>query len=622
MSRADGRFVNRWVGRSAGVSAGGPADADLLRRWVAHRDDAAFELLLRRHAPMVLGVCRRVLGNPHDADDAFQATFLVLARKAGSVSRGEAVAGWLYRVAWRSALRLRTRRAARAGREVPGVGQLPAAPGAEPAGPDVGRVLDEEINRLPARHRAVVVLCCVEGKTGEEAARLLGCPAGTVSSRLTRARERLRGRLARRGVAPAALTFAALSADPLAAPAAALVDSTLPAALLYAAGWPDVPLPPRPTALANGVIRTMTLAKLKLVGLFITAGLLAAGAVLAGDGPRPADAPKPKANATTPPPTAEAQGRVSRNRCVAEPAGRAELYPTVAGPISQLTVDIGDHVKRGQLLAAIEAPMLELDVRQAGIGLQQSKGLLSEAEARVATAQAAIEAAKGTLQQREAEVKSAQATVAYRKRQLDRYKEATGVAASVVDEKKEQYQTALTAIQNTGAAVMSAQAEVRVTEGKLAQAKAAVQSARLNVESAKLGLDKAKLALERTQIRAPFDGVVTRHNYFVGDTVRPDAATTRPPLLTLVRADAIRAVVQVPDRDVPRLKPGIPVEVVFDALPNLRAKGTVSRIGYVEDPRTATMRVEIDLPNPDGNFRPGMTGTATLRLDTPPAHGE
>jgi multidrug resistance efflux pump len=365
----------------------------------------------------------------------------------------------------------------------------------------------------------------------------------------------------------------------------------------------------------------MTIAKLKLAGLFVAAGLLAAGAVLAADGPRPADAPKAH---TTPPPIAEAQGRVSQHRCVAEPAGRAELYPTVAGPISQLFVDIGVHVKRGQVLATIDAPSLKLDVRQAENALAQSKGLLGEAEARVATASAAIDAAKGTVRQRQSEVTSAQATAAFHKKQVERTRhlfQLKAVGQEDIDAKEEQYQAVATTVQIAAAAVKSAQAEVQVTEGKLAQAKAAAQSARLNVESAKLGVDKAKLALERTQILAPFDGVVTRRNYFVGDTVHPDATTTRP-LLTLVRADAIRAVVQVPDRYVPRMKPGIPVEVVFDALPNLRAKGAVSRIGYVEDPRTATMRVEIDLPNPDGNFRPGMTGTATLQLGKPPAHGE
>src|SRR4051794_1608667 len=159
--------------------AAGLSDAQLLERLVTRRDEAAFELLLWRHGAMVLGVCRRVLHNPHDAEDAFQATFLVLAKKAASVARGEAIGAWLARVAYRVALRARAQvtRHARCDRLAPEDLAAPAAPEAD----DLRRVLDEEIDRLPARQRAVVVLCCLEGKTGEQAARELGCRPGTVS---------------------------------------------------------------------------------------------------------------------------------------------------------------------------------------------------------------------------------------------------------------------------------------------------------------------------------------------------------------------------------------------------------------------------------------------------------
>src|SRR5262249_15386025 len=152
--------------------AGPPAaasDAQLLGRWTAGRDETAFELLVRRHGPMVLAVCRRVLADPNDADDAFQATFLVLARKAGSVARGEVLAAWLHRVAGRAASRVRADRLRRSGREEGGVEMLPGPPEADPAWAELARVLDEEVARLPARHRAAFVLCCLEGKTGEEA---------------------------------------------------------------------------------------------------------------------------------------------------------------------------------------------------------------------------------------------------------------------------------------------------------------------------------------------------------------------------------------------------------------------------------------------------------------------
>src|SRR5262249_13107360 len=149
--------------------------------------------------------CRRVLHELHDAEDAFQATFLALARNAGRISKREAVASWLQKVAYRAALTARARRARRLAREQLGG---PADPG--PASQDVAapaeneelrRLLDGEVSRLPERFRAPVVLCYLEGRSVDEAALVLGCPRGTVASRLARARERLRLRLAGRGLA-------------------------------------------------------------------------------------------------------------------------------------------------------------------------------------------------------------------------------------------------------------------------------------------------------------------------------------------------------------------------------------------------------------------------------------
>jgi RNA polymerase sigma factor (sigma-70 family) len=173
----------------------------LLARFVKERDEAAFELLLWRHGGMVLNLCLRLIGDRQLAEDAFQLTFLTLSRRASTIGRGEAVGGWLYRVAYRTALRARPR----AGHEQP----LPDAPlpGSEPDPADAAAwrelrpLLDDEVNRLPEKYRIAFILCYLQGKTNEEAARELGCPKGTVDSRLARARERLRDRLARRGLA-------------------------------------------------------------------------------------------------------------------------------------------------------------------------------------------------------------------------------------------------------------------------------------------------------------------------------------------------------------------------------------------------------------------------------------
>src|SRR5438067_5723997 len=200
--------VLRYLRQALGSpSPGAVSDAELLARFAAGRDEAAFELLLWRHGGMVLNVCRAVLRDADAAQDAFQATFLVLVRKAGSISRREAVGGWLYRVAYRAALKARRRAAAAAARLAPEANlaalPAPAAPGGADGADlrEVQRLLCEEVQRLPARYRAPVVACYFEARTHEEAAGHLGWSKGTLAGRLARARELLRRRLARRGVA-------------------------------------------------------------------------------------------------------------------------------------------------------------------------------------------------------------------------------------------------------------------------------------------------------------------------------------------------------------------------------------------------------------------------------------
>src|SRR5262245_43864095 len=201
--------------RRFGPELGGVSDAQLLERFVTVRDEAAFEVLVWRHGGLVLHVCGRLLRHAEDAEDVFQATFLALARRGGSIGKAEAVASWLYKVAYRLALRVRAR-AAREERR-PGGRALPAPPAGGAVGPDVRLVLDEEINSLPEKYRTPVVLCYLEGRTTQEAARQVGCARGTICSRLAWARKRLRGRLARRGLTfPAAgLATACLSPSAL-----------------------------------------------------------------------------------------------------------------------------------------------------------------------------------------------------------------------------------------------------------------------------------------------------------------------------------------------------------------------------------------------------------------------
>ncbi len=246
-----GASINRvlhFLRRAAGP-APGEEDAELLRRFIARREEAAFAALVSRHGAMVFGVCRRVLDNVHDAEDAFQATFLVLARQAASIRKREAVASWLYGVAYRVARKARATAVRR--RASPRLGDdfSSSDPATEAAWRELRPVLDEELNRLPEKYRAPLVLCYLEGKTNDEAARQLGWSKGTVSGRLARARDLLRPRLSRRGLALPAAGLAALLARNTAAPAA-LVELTIKSVLAGTA-------PASAVVLAEGVTRTM-----------------------------------------------------------------------------------------------------------------------------------------------------------------------------------------------------------------------------------------------------------------------------------------------------------------------------------------------------------------------------
>lgn len=258
-------------------------DAELLARFAQRREEAAFELLVWRHAPMVWGVCRRQLPCAPDAEDAFQATFLALLRQAGSIGDRTALGAWLYRVAFRTALKARARAARRAAAERH-ARQCEAPDPADAAlWCDVGPALDEEVSRLPERLRVPVVLCYLQGRSNAEAARQIGCPTGTVASRLARARDVLRPRLVRRGITLAAgLTVADAPAAP-----AALVRSTVRvatacparAALSNATPW---------LAGAPGPVRAWVAALLAALGVLC-------GYRLSAVGPGPAGPERPAA---------------------------------------------------------------------------------------------------------------------------------------------------------------------------------------------------------------------------------------------------------------------------------------------------------------------------------------
>jgi RNA polymerase sigma factor (sigma-70 family) len=272
----------------------GLTDGELLERFLSHREEAAFEGLLRRHGPMVWGVCRRILTNDADAEDAFQATFLVLLERASSVHPPGLVGNWLHGVAHKTALKVAAMNTKRRARERQAA-QRPAPPPREEVWEKLRGLLDEELGRLPEEYRAAVVLCDLEGKTRREAARQLGWPEGTVAGRLARARARLAERLRRHGLvlstgalvavlSPGVADAHALPAHPVAIIQAALACGPGRALTLGV-------ISARVAALTKGVLRTMSSAKMKpglLLGL--AAGVAWASALLgpAGSLDRPA----------------------------------------------------------------------------------------------------------------------------------------------------------------------------------------------------------------------------------------------------------------------------------------------------------------------------------------------
>jgi RNA polymerase sigma factor (sigma-70 family) len=255
-------------------------DAQLLQRFLGQRDEAAFAALVRRHGPMVLGVCRRVLGNAADADDAFQATFLVLVRKAASLRPLTPVGNWLYGVAYRTALKARAKAARRRAKEQVVKERQPPAALPDSAWHEVQPLLDLELSRLPEKYRVPVVLCDLEGKTRKEAAGQLRLPEGTVSSRLATARRMLAQRLTRRGITLTGGALAAtLSESAAVAVPAALADATVEAAAVTLCGQAVGSISANILVLTEDVMKSLLLSRLKVVAMvLLLVGLLGTGA--------------------------------------------------------------------------------------------------------------------------------------------------------------------------------------------------------------------------------------------------------------------------------------------------------------------------------------------------------
>ncbi|HXD86001.1 MAG TPA: sigma-70 family RNA polymerase sigma factor [Urbifossiella sp.] len=288
------------IGRPAEIlrhlEPGAATDAELLARFL-RRDEDAFPLLVRRHGPTILAVCRRITRHNQDAEDAFQAAFLVLAKKAAAIRDPQRLGNWLYGVAVRVSRRARHAALRRRAREVPSVNvPEPPARGSEPDS-ELGAILHEELAKLPALYREAILLCDLRGATRAEAAKALGIAEGTLSSRLAAGRQKLAERLSRRGVALAASAIPAALAD---GASAALPDSLLAKTCTLVAGWQaGATIPAAVLRLTRGGFSM----RLTILAGAMTAAFAATGLVMASlpqDSP-PSDPPKPQAAAKATP---------------------------------------------------------------------------------------------------------------------------------------------------------------------------------------------------------------------------------------------------------------------------------------------------------------------------------
>ncbi len=284
----NGGKISQFLQHLSGVLRAPPGeeltDGQLLEEFLTRHDGAAFEALIRRHGGMVLRVCQRILRNSHDAEDAFQASFLVLIRKGLELRQRQTVANWLYGVAYHTALKARAAAAKRRAKERQASAMASPEARDQESLADIRSLLDQELHRLPARFREPVILCDLEGKTRKEAARSLGCPEGTVASRLSRAHTLLARRLARQGLTLSSAALAAVLAQEAASAAvpASLVQPTVQAGLtLTAGGAVSAGALSAPVAgLVEAVLRGMFLAKLKAVVLVMLAVALIGGLAL------------------------------------------------------------------------------------------------------------------------------------------------------------------------------------------------------------------------------------------------------------------------------------------------------------------------------------------------------
>lgn len=296
----------------------------------------------------------------------------------------------------------------------------------------------------------------------------------------------------------------------------------------------------------------------------------------------------------------------------------ADLYAKISGYLKILNVDIGDQVKEGQLLAAIDVPEILKQAEHDKAAVEQAKAMVKQAMAKIETAQAELKASQAVVRKDQAEVERFAASRRFHEKEVTRYKELVHKQAEAqekLDKELELFEEALAAEHSGQAKVVSSQANVLSAQALVEQYKADLAEAQANVQVGVSNEAKTEVLVDYTRIISPYSGVITYRGFHRGAFIRAAQGGEIHPILTVARTDKFRVVTYIPDRDVPFADVGDRALVTLDALPGEVFEGKVSRFEEAEDPKSRTMRTEIDLPNPEGRLREGMYGIATIILN-------
>jgi RND family efflux transporter MFP subunit len=304
--------------------------------------------------------------------------------------------------------------------------------------------------------------------------------------------------------------------------------------------------------------------------------------------------------------------------CAVHAFEHAQLYAKISGFLKEQSVDIGDRVKRDQLLAVIDVPEILKAVDQAAALLDQSNAMVKVAEAKIRSAESMKKASIAMLGQRKAEVAAKTAFREYRYKQEERIRglvEKNAVERKLLDEAIDQYEASVGDEKAAQAAILTAEADVSAKQAQIEQAQADLIDARANVEVSKANLEKAQVMASYTKITSPYDGVVTLRSFHRGDFIRSASEGGSIPLLAVARTDLMRVVIPVPDTQTPFVTKGDKATITVYGLEGRKFEGDVSRFSESEDAQDRAMRTEVDLPNNDGKLREGMYGLATILLE-------